>query len=322
MSLYLPSSLVETFAGGLLGGITVDDGPTAEQIRVLNAVVTHVWNRPDLNVTNLRIIGPAELADRLGDHPARTMFHELHLTLEVCRHPPSPAQVQAVEEYAKALDVDGQDLEIFRSLVDSGVEAAAADYQRFLVGNLDERVEPSLRDVVVDPDHPEIALAEKLGTFAEYGPQTLGHAYISFYERSGLSMPGVEPGSHNHFFVAHDMTHTIAGLSTSVAAEIALSAFQFAMNNNQTNRAALLASLVTHEAGFAHPAHLAHAETGLLAHDFAAQLLGQELKRGSQCRGDFSLVDHFEIAPMNLTDIRAEFGVAAPANAHDGHHWW
>jgi hypothetical protein len=59
----------------------------------------------------------------------------------------------------------------------------------------------------------------------------------------------------------------------------------------------------------------------VLDNDDAALLLAQEMRRGSQCAGDFSLVDHFELAPMRLADVRAEFGVRAPANAMDGHHF-
>ena len=318
----IEADLVEVATGGLLAGINVDGGPTAEQLGVLRVIVSHVWERPDLRFEGVRHIGPGELADHLVDEHHRTAFHELHMALETCRHPQSPAQVALVEEYASALEVDGDDLRIFRDLVTSGVDAAKADFQRFITIDLEERFEPALADMPVDPNHPEIKLAEKLGTFAEYGPGTLGWAYLSFYERFGLTLPGLDASANNHFFVAHDMTHTIAGLATTSPAEIALSAFQFSMDNSRINRAALLASLITHEAGFAHAGHLKSGETGLLADPKAPLLLGQELKRGSQCRADFSLVDHFELAPMRLADVRAEFGVQPPERPLDGHHWW
>jgi hypothetical protein len=118
------------------------------------------------------------------------------------------------------------------------------------------------------------------------------------------------------------MTHTIAGISVTPEGEIALSAFQFAMNNNATNRAALLASLIAHEAGFAVPAHLSRGQTGLLGDPAAAELLGRELRRGSECLSDFSLVNHFDLAPLQLSEVREKFGVAPPVDPTDGHHWW
>ena len=322
MSLLLPANLVEIFVGGLRAGIDVDDGPTSQQVSVLTAITTHLWQRPDLDVSQVPFIGPERLAEALVEPQQREMFHELHLTLEACRHPQSPAQVELVQHYAEVLGVTGEDLAMFRDLVTEGVETAAQDYQRFLKTNLAERFEPSLIDVPVDPQHPELALAEKLGLFAEYAPDTLGRAYLGFYERFGLTLPGLEASSINHFFVSHDMTHTIAGISTTVAGEVALSAFQFAMNNNRINRAALLASLVAHEAGFAHPAHLRTADTAALADHQATLLLARELRRGSACTDDFSLVDHFDLAPLPLDEVRRAFGVQAPTDPHDAHHWW
>jgi len=321
VTIELPTDLVEPVVGGLMAGIDVSGGPTDEQVKVLQAIVARVWSRPDLDVRRVRQVSPGELADRLDDQAHRDLFHELHLTLEACRHPQTPEQVEAVERYAAALEADGEDLRMFRDLVSQGVEAASADYARFLQASLQERAEPSLASLPVDPDHPELALAEKLEAFAEYAPDSLGRAYITFYEHFGLRLPGLDASAVNHFFVSHDMTHTIAGVSTTVAGEVALSAFQFAMNNNRINRAALLASLVAHEAGFAHPGHLRQADTAVLADSAAVLLLSQELARGTRCTADFSLVDHFDLAPLPLAEVRAAFGVQPPADASDGHHF-
>ena len=54
-----------------------------------------------------------------------------------------------------------------------------------------------------------------------------------------------------------------AGIEPTGPGEIALSAFQMAMDDNAVNRGALLASLVVHEAGFAGSAASA-AEAGIL----------------------------------------------------------
>lgn len=321
MSLALPVDLVEPVVGGLLGGIDVDGGPTDEQLKVLGAIITHVWQRADLDLSAVTRLDAQSIADLLVTDDHRTVFHELHVTLETCRHPQAAAQVAAVQEYADALGVDGDDLEMFRDLVSQGVDRAKDDFGRFLTADLADRAEPALADTPVSPEQPERVLAERLGHFAEYAPGTLGQAFLTFYRQFGLTLPGVEASTMNHFFVAHDMTHTIAGISTTIPGEVALSAFQFAMNNSRVNRAALLASLVTHEAGFAHSGHLAHADTGVLATDSAALLLGQELQRGGLCTADFSLVDHFELAPLSLARVRAEFGVRPPVNPNDGHHF-
>src|SRR4029079_17904893 len=42
--------LVEPVTQSLLGAIDVDGGPTDEQLAVLRAVVTYLWERPDLDL--------------------------------------------------------------------------------------------------------------------------------------------------------------------------------------------------------------------------------------------------------------------------------
>ncbi|MGK0311144.1 MAG: hypothetical protein ACI8RC_000759, partial [Ilumatobacter sp.] len=43
--LKLDPVLVDSVTGGLLCGIDVDGGPTTEQLLVLKAIVSHLWER-------------------------------------------------------------------------------------------------------------------------------------------------------------------------------------------------------------------------------------------------------------------------------------
>jgi len=319
MQFTLPPELVEPVVRGLLGGIDVDDGPSDEQLLVLDALVRHLWQRDDL-VGHVAPLGPAEVASAVTDPVARRRFHEVLLTLEVCRHPMTPAQVDRVEEYAAALEFEGPDLQMLRDLADQGVGAAAADFSRFLEGNLSQRLEPSLRSVPVTVE-PEPELAARMLALVDLPAGTVGSGLVDFYRRAGLTLPGVEGSAMNHWFVAHDTTHVIAGILPTGPGEIALSAFQMAMDDNEVNRGALLASLVVHEAGFAGSESSA-AEMGTLADPVAAELLGQEMERGAACVADFSLADHMAMFERPLAEVREEFGIAPPADPDDGHHCW
>ena len=54
-----------------------------------------------------------------------------------------------------------------------------------------------------------------------------------------------------------------------------------------------------------------------------AELLGSEMARGSRTTGDFAWIDHVELAPYPLDEVRARFNVEPPARADDGHHiYW
>lgn len=322
MGFELPAELIEATVAGLLGAADVDGGPTVEQLAVLDAATAHLLARPDLTGDGRPApVGPDRVAAVLVDPLHRRRFHELLVAVEVCRHPQSTAQVERAEAYAVALGVHGPDREIFGDLVRVGVERAAADFRRFLGDNLSKRAEPALADVPAPQDAPEPELVARLESFAELPEESLGRAYLRFYERTGLSLPGREAAGVNHFYVSHDMTHVIAGIGTTGAGEVALSAFQMAMDDNPVNASALLASLVVHEAGFERSPTVA-AEAGILGTPGAAELFGRELARGAVCRGDFSLVDHFALASVPLAEVRDQFGVRPPDDPDDGHHIW
>lgn len=77
MGLILNHRVVEPVARGLLGSISCSGGPTPEQQRLLQALLTHLWERPDLRVSALEPMGPEELAAALDDPPTRRVAHLL-----------------------------------------------------------------------------------------------------------------------------------------------------------------------------------------------------------------------------------------------------
>ncbi len=316
----VPPALVEPVVRGLVGAIDVGDGPTTEQLTVLRAVTVHLWERPDLDPAALVGTDPAATATAIVDRAARRRFHEILFTLEACRHPLTSEQVDRVEEYCTALAVTGPDLALFRTAVAEGTERAAADFARFLDASIEARHEAGLTPRA-SADRPEPGLAARVAAFADLPDGSLGRAYLAFYERHGIGLPGAVAHSMNHFFVAHDMTHVIAGIEPTAAGEIALSAFQMAMDDTPTNVGALLCSLVVHEAGLGSSPTFG-TEARVLADADAARLLGEELARGARCTADCSTADHFALAPLALAEVRRRFGVEAPADPADGHHHW
>jgi len=321
MALVIPSADIEAVLRGLIGAIDVDGGPTPSQLAVLDSISRHLWNRDLAGIQAKGPLSAAATAAAITDPLVRRRFHEVLVALEVCRHPLSEAQVNLIDDYALALDFSGPDLEIFRDLVRTGAEQAAADFRRFLQDNLAQRSEPALAELPVLDDRPEPELAARYQAFAEMPADSLGASFLAFYRRNGIAVPGTEASSMNHFFAAHDMTHVIAGIEPTGPGEVALSAFQMAMDDNPVNCSALLASLVVHEAGLERSPS-AQAECGVLGLPGAAELLGQEMARGASCIADFSLVDHFDLAPLSLAEVRDQFGVLPPLDPDDGHHCW
>lgn len=321
MAIHVAPELVEAFARGLVGAADVDGGPTDEQLAVLRAISTEVWGRDDLDPGAIGGLGPDELARALPDPDARRRFQELLVAVEVCRHPLSAAQVSRVEAYSVALGVPMEELSILRDLVDVGAQRAAADFQRCFEARIVDRSEPSMREVPIQGDTPEPELVARIEALGDLPEDTLGWSLIDFYRRNALETPGSRASMVNHLYIDHDMIHVIAGIEPTGEGEIALGAFQSAMDDTPTSTFAFLSALIVHEAGFTNLDNLAATE-GTLSRPGAITLMAEDLARGARCTGSFAFVDHFEIAAVPLAEVRERFGVQPPLHPDDGHHHW
>ena len=303
--------MVEPVTRALLGAIDVDDGPTDEQSAVLRAVVTSLWRRPDLDLDSLTALGPTDAADVVTDENVRRRFKELMVTLELCRHPESPAQIARVEDYARAVDEMDSSMVITRRWVDEGCARRTEDFDRFYAEKLPALSEPVLRDDYLRIDEADLELAQRLEALHDLEPGTLGHAYIEFYRRNQITIPGADTHTPAHY-VSHDMNHVIAGYEPTGPGEIALGAFTLAMNDNDANWIQFIANLAIHEAGIIqHGAIMPKSST--LARPGATDLMGEALWRGAQCTADFSQADHLALAEWQLDDVRVHFGVPPSA---------
>jgi hypothetical protein len=293
----------------LVGAADVDGGPTAEQLAVISALL-HGYFGTDADPTGLDPAGPGEAADLFPVAPQRRRLRELLVLVEFCRHPLVDAQVTRVEEYASALDEQGLGLTLARDLVAKGRDEAMADYYRYLDEHPFEMVEPTLREQyaasLTEPDH---ALAARLRALADYGEGTLGRAYVDFYDRNGLTLPGDDPAMPG-LFVAHDMCHVIAGYEPTGPDEIGLGAMQLGVADTDVHWMQFLGNLSVHEAGFlgSQDGTLVPKE-GTLDRPGAADTLAEAFSRGAQCTGDFTMIDHLAIADRQLDDVREEFGI-------------
>ena len=316
MPFLVEPGLVEPVTRGLLGAINVGDGSTDEQRAILWSVVDHLWGRSDLKDADLSQLEPMELAAVLVDEGARRRFHLILVTLELSRHPFSAEQVERAEAYAEALDLHGADLEICRDWIASGAEAAMADWMRCFGSVASFNEEPSLRGTRSSSDEdawspqpvdPEVLA--RIDEFRHLAPDSLGQSYLEFDRRNGIPVPGSQGDSMmTAVAVSHDMNHVIAGYEPSGQGEIALGAFQMAMNDCEENLVQFLGNLLIHEAGVLDPGGFSP-KSGSLLRPGAIELLGEAFERGARVRRDFSHTDHFAMAAWSLDEVREEFGV-------------
>jgi ubiquinone biosynthesis protein Coq4 len=285
-----------------------------EQRAVLRAVGVGFLGRRDLDPESLTPIGPDAAAAAVADAGVRRRVREMMVLLESTRHPLTEDQVSRVEEYAAALGGSDPGLVLEREVVRDGAAHALADYQRFSEDIYAEIAEPSLiAGGGLEKDHPDPELAARLKALRALPHGTLGRAYVAFYERNHLTYPGDDPNSPA-VFVAHDMTHVIAGYEPTGPGELALGAFQISMNDSDAHWIAFLGSIAIREAGW-YDAPGFEGKVATLARPGALDTFAEAFERGQQCTDDFSAVDHLAMVERPLADVRAEFGV--PPVVHD-----
>jgi len=297
----------DVFAAGLLGAIDVDAGPTPEQLAVLEAFIRHVWHVPELALETVTPLAAAEVSNRLPDDDARLRFCEMAMVLELCRHPQSMTQVERVEEYVDALGVSGIELETTRTAIERGAAVVAEDLERTYREILPEISELRLRDRYLTLDAPDPALAQRLRALHDLPPGTLGHAYVEFYRRNGLTLPGDDTHLPAHY-VNHDMNHVITGYEPTAPGEVARSGFLFAANASRHNWMEFLLTLSIHESGVLTHGDI-RAKFATLGRAGVAELLGEALDRGQHCTVDLPSIDHLAIAAEPLAEIRERFHI-------------
>ena len=321
LSFFVEPGSVAVIARGLLGSVSTSEGPSQEQLRLIQSLLDYLWNRPDLKIHTLSPIDSFELALAVSDQSTRRVFHNLQMMLELCRHPQTEEQLRLGEIYSESLCVTSDALQVTRDYLHSGVSKAAEDANRIFNKFLPLRNEPELTGLDLSSVDDGRDLEKRIESFSDLPEMSLGWALFYYYKNFGFPVPGSQLCALNGLYVAHDMTHVISGISITPAGEIALSAFQLAMGPNQVNESALLASLITHEAGFVSVNPTLRPDDASLDNSSAAHLLSSEMARGSYCNGDFSLVDHFQLAHLPLSTVREQFNVLPPTNPDNGHHF-
>lgn len=303
---------IEPLVRGLTGGIHADGGPTSEQLTVLESIVTHLWGRSDLDPRALTPLGPEATASVLERDETWLRFCEILMALELRRHPQSASQVDLVETYVTAMGVNGIEVQVTRQALERGADEASRDLERFYGEILPEISEASLRSSYLRLDVPDHRLADRLRALHDLPEDTLGHAYIEFYRRNGLTLPGDDIHLPAHY-VNHDMNHVITGYEPTAPGEIARSGFLVAADDSRRNWLEFLVSMSIHETGVLNHGAI-RAKVATLDRDGVPELLGEGLERGRRCTTDLSQVDHLAIAALPLDEVRARFSIVPLAH--------
>lgn len=234
--------------------------------------------------------------------------------------PLPPAVGLRLREFADALGVDDEMVEVAQKYADGAVDLAAADFARNgYLGGLDANRLTALHTGNLDSSWGQVvddaALAARWASLRELPIGTLGRGVADFYRDRGFVSPGL-PGSAPPLLAQHDWVHVLAGYGTTLENEIEVFAFM-ARADDDPRAFSLLAMVISlFETGYLHAgAGLFEANAGHLSTAGMATRLGDAMRRGALTRGshDFLDLDWFTLADRPITVVRTEIGLVDKA---------
>jgi len=288
----------------LIGSCDVEGGPTDEQFALAGALATGYFHTT-VDPRSVQPLGPDEASEQLDDEVLRTRVFHLMVVAEFCRHPLTRSQVLRTEDYARAFGISDEGQRLARDLMAAGNAVAEADYLRIFNDHRLELEEPVLAHhgdggAGTVPDE----VFERLTHLGDCPPGSLGRAFAEFYAANGLELPGPDD-PYAGVFVAHDMSHVIAGYEATGLEEVALGAMQIGIADTEVHWVQFLGNIGVHEARFIH-----HTDgPPVLAAPGAMEVLAHAFDRGSATAEDFTLVDHLSMVDLPLEEVRERFGV-------------
>lgn len=284
----------------LLGAAQVGDGPTPEQVGVIQNLLLGYFGL-EVDAASLEPIEADGIEGARSDAEIRRLL-VLLAVVEFCRHPGLASQADRVEDYERCLGGREGLLGVARDALTKGQDQVMADWSRF---REDLTLEPTAR--IADE-----ALAARLRALGNCPHGSIGRAYFDFYDRWGIAFPG-EPGGGDASLVAHDFAHVLTGYDPDAPGELALQAMLTSATDFEHHFSGLIASLALYEAGkFAILGIAPKSES--LARPGAAAELADAFKRGRACSGDFSAIDHLGRADEPLDAVRASCGIGPRGN--------
>ena len=289
----------------LLGSCDVDGGPSDSQLALVGALASVYFPDPP-DLSSIVPLSPDEASAQFQDEAQRHRLFQFMVVAEMCRHPLGEAQVDRTEAYAAAFGITDEALVMARSLVTGGNAMAEADFMR----SFDERRELYEEPVLAHhgdggPGAVPPEVFEQVQALRNCPEGSLGRTYVQFYDDNGFELPSVED-PYAGVFMAHDMSHVIAGYGPSGLEEIALGAMQIGMVDTEAHWVQFLGNLGVHEARFVH-----HTDAPpVLSAPGALEVVAHAFQRGAATPLDFSVADHLSMADLPLEEVRAHFGVA------------
>ncbi|WP_458685644.1 hypothetical protein [Nocardia tengchongensis] len=308
---------VRFVARGVVSAATCDQGLTPLQQLLIPALFLSMTGHR-VELAEVTPIGATEFA--VGMARRNRIFRErvvqTMLLAALVVRPLPEATAKQLREFADALGVDDDMIEVAQRYADGAVDLAAVDFSRNgYLGNTDTLRLDALHAEGLDSSWSAVTddagLAGRWAQLWDLPVGTLGRGVADFYRDRGFVTPGL-PGSAPPLLAQHDWVHVLAGYGTTLENEIEVFAFM-ARANDDPRAFSLLAMVISlFETGYLRAgAGLFEADAGHLSTAGMATRLGDAMRRGALTAGshDFLDLDWFSLADRPITVVRNEIGL-------------
>jgi hypothetical protein len=308
---------VEVLSRGVVSAVSPQGGLTEMQKLLVDALFKAMTGYP-VTLT-APALDPAAFAERLALRTIefRTRIVQIMVLLGLVLRPLPPQVAERIARYATELSVDEGMLDVAKRFADGSLGLAGVDFERNgYTSNWtpeDSSALHSSRELASawDASVADPVLAGRWQELEQLAPGTLGRRIADFYRARGFAYPG-RPGSAPPLLAQHDWVHVLADYGTTVESELEVFAF-IARANDDMRAFSLLAMVVSlFETGYLRTgAGLFESSPGHLAEFGMATRVADAMRRGALCRGsvDFLRTDWFELAHLNVLDVREHFSV-------------
>ena len=308
---------VEVLSRGVLAAIRPVGGHTDVQKMLASSLFLSMTGHPA--TFGGAPLGPGEFAEALAARNAafRGRIVQIMVLLALVLRPLPPEVARRVAAYSAEMGVDEEMIRIAQRFADGSLGLAAVDFERNgYAAGWDAASATALHtarklDTAWDLDVADPELAARWEALEKLPEGTLGRRVTEFYRARGFTYPG-RPGSAPPLLAQHDWVHLVADYGTTVESELEVFAF-IARANDDPRAFSLLAMVVSlFETGYLRSgAGLFEASPGHLSESGMADRVADAMRRGALCRGtvDFLAVDWFELADLDVNEVRRHFGV-------------
>lgn len=256
MILRLPSAQIDGILGAMRA-IALAHGPeglTDMDRATITAAARIVFGQTAVDADAIEQCSPEALAGAIPSDEDRTQAVRVLAVMALADGRIDSAKTALVEEYARALEVGEDYLQVLAEAAAGEIAAATAcmvrknveSFPRLDHGLGEDAIAPFLpyRDGREDPQ-----LEARYESLGELPAETFGHSFWEHFKRNGFAFPGNPNGLAEGFTTPHDSSHVLSGYSTSQQGELCVSTFIGAMHPDHPMSAEVLPVLFSWHLG-------------------------------------------------------------------------